>query len=567
MSDNNAFERLSSGLSQYERLKLLEKIVSFSDTTEGSLINTEKEIEESVKAEETYTRLPWYSRLWFFILGFFTGKTPLEMFINSKIAEIGRGIDLMFPGMFYWQKMQLRKNFQDELKKLKEAARFFYTILDSGISRNRGAFFVLWGSIEMRELHARLSEQTEPSNFAADNSDLSDIKLRQMAVNYVENEINNISEENRRIMYEGAHTMVCLKQLASFLFDRFIMSFNQSASDTEPVCPAAIVRAQLVSLANILYSIKKSPSVTLLSSMFIFMMPEQNDKNSYDAENELQKFTLRAERAIDVIRTFNSRVPLISILRCVTHNTSYLPAEISGGEDWFVLFRKCWVENVTSQFNEFIKDRYRAKIQQLYSELFENFIMEPFANIVSDNNDEGIPVSNIQSLSYIMIFHKLVFMPIINVFIRPILIDGDFIRKENRSEFTEAYNILIKLDDTIKSYTKRLDKSGDLGKRWEQILADVDSIALRRRKISVILEDINEAVDAIVADARKAIKSMERIIDGILYPSSGKSYDTLTNLTKISGKGTTFADGMKEGLEKLRLISHLLEVTAELENM
>jgi hypothetical protein len=567
MSDNSAFERLSSGLSQYERLKLLEKIVSFSDTTEGLLINTEKEVEESVKAEDTYIRLPWYRRLWFFILGFFTGKPPIEMFINSKIAEIGRGIDLMFPGIFNWQKMQLRKNFQDELKKLKEAARFFYTILDSGISRNRGAFFVLWGSIEMRELHARLSEQTEPSNFTACNPDSSDIKLRQMAVNYVESEINNISEENRRIMYEGAHNIVCLKQLASFLFDRFIMSFNQSASDTEPVCPAAIVRGQLVSLANILYSIKKSPSVTLLSSMFIFMMPEQNDKNAHETENELQKFTLRAEKAIDVIRTFNSRVPLINILRCVTHDTSYIPTEISGGEDWFVLFRKCWVENVTAQFNEFIKDRYRTKIQQLYSELFGNFVLDPFTNIVSDNSDEGIPVSNIQSLSYIMIFHKLIFMPIINVFIRPILIDGDFIRKENRTEFTEAYNILIKLDDTIKTYTKRLEKSGDLGKRWEQIWADIDSIALRRRKTSVILEDINEAVDAIIADARKAIKSMERIIDGILYPSSGKNYDTLVNLTKISGKGTTFTDGMKEGLEKLRLVSHLLEAAAELANM
>ncbi|MDR0683787.1 MAG: DUF5312 domain-containing protein [Spirochaetaceae bacterium] len=567
MSENSAFERLSSGLSQYERLKLLEKIVSFSDTTEGTLINQEKESEQPVKVEESYTRLPWYRRLWFFILGFFTGKTPLEMFINSQIAEIGRGIDLMFPEIFNWQKMQLRRNFQEELKKLKEAARFFYTILDSGINRNRGAFFVLWGSIEMRELHARLSEKTDPSNFAADNPDLSDIKLRQMAVNYVENEINNISEENRRIMYEGAHDIVCLKQLASFLFDRFIMSFNHSVSDPEPVCPAAIVNGQLVSLANILYSIKKSPSVTLLSSMFIFMMPEQNDKNTYDAESELQKFTLKAEKAIDVIRAFNSRVPLIRILRCVKRDTSYMPTEISGGEDWFVLFKKCWVENVTAQFNEFIKDRRRAKIQQLYSELFEDFAVEPFANIAYNNNDDGIPVNNIQSLSYIMIFHKLIFMPIINVFIRPILIDGDFVRKENRSEFTEAYNILIKLDDTIKNYTKRLEKSGDLGKRWEQIWADVNSITVRHRKTSVILEDVNEAVDAIVADARKAVKSMEKIIDGILYPSSGKPYDTLTNLPKISGKGTTFADGMKEGLEKLRLISILLETAAELASM
>ena len=568
MSDNSAFERLSSGLSQYERLKLLEKIVSLSDTTEGSLINPEKEAVALVKPEESYARLPWYRRLLFFILGFFTGKPPLEMFINSNVAEIGRGIDLMFPGMFNWQKMQLRRNFHDELKKLKEAARFFYTILDSGINRNRGAFFLLWGSIEMRELHARLSEKTDPSNFAADNPDFSDTKLRQMAVDYVETEINGIGEDDRRLMYEGAHTLVCLKLLASFLFDRFIMSFNQTTSDTEPVCPAALVRSQLVSLTNILYSLKKTPSVTLLSAMFIFMMPEQNDKSGYDTESELQKFTLRAEKAVDTIRSFNNRVPLIRILRCIMRDTGYMPTELSGGEDWFVLFRKCWVENVTTQFNEFIKDRYRAKIQKLYSDLFGNFTAEPFANIVpGHSDDDGIPVNSIQSLSYLMIFHKLIFMPIINVFIRPILIDGDFIRKENRTEFTEAYNVLIKLDDTIKSYTKRLEKNGDLGKRWEQISTDVNSIAARHRKTAVLLEDVNEAVDTIVADARKAVKSMESIIDGILYPAPEKAYDTLTNLAKISGKGTTFSDGMKEGLEKLRLISILLETAAELASM
>ncbi|MDR3355986.1 MAG: DUF5312 domain-containing protein [Spirochaetaceae bacterium] len=564
MGDNSAFERLSSGLSQYERLKLLEKISSYTDAADGPLINTEKDAEPSAKAEDRYLRLPWYRRLWFIILGFFTGKTSLEMFINSRVAEIGRGVDLMFPGIFNWQKQQLGGSFQDELKKLKEAARFFYGILDSGINRNRGAFFVLWGSIEMQELHARLSEKTDPSNFAADNPDFSDTKLRQMALDYVEKEINNIGEENRRVMYEGAHTLVCLKQLSSFLFDRFIMSFSQTAAESGPVCPAAMVKNQLVSLANILYSIKKSPSVTLLSAMFIFTMPEKDEKKEYDMENELQRFTSKAEKAVEVIRAFNGRVPLVRILRCVTRDTSYVPTELSGGEDWFLLFRKSWTENVSAQFDEFIKDRCRAKMQRLYSELFENFSVEPFGNIAFSDGEEGIPVNNIRSLSCLMMFHKKIFMPIINVFIRPILIDGEFARKENRTEFTEAYNVLIKLDDTIKSYAKRLEKSGDLGKRWEQIWTDVNSITVRHRKTSVILEDVNQSVDAIVGESRKAINSMESIIDGILYPAPGKSYDTLTNLAKISGKGTTFMDGMKECLEKLRLMSLLLETAAKL---
>ncbi|MDR2097209.1 MAG: DUF5312 domain-containing protein [Spirochaetaceae bacterium] len=569
MGDNSAFEKLSSGLTQYERLKLLEKIGPFTDSQERALITLEKDAPPSAKAEDSYALLPWYKRLWCAIVSFFTGKTSLETFINWQIADIGRSLDIMFPGMYDWPKCLLKQNFQTELTKLKDAARFFYNIFDSSINRNRGAFFVFLGSIEMQELHARLSEETEPAHFAADNPGISDVKLKQMAVRYVEQEIDNIDEDNRKMMYENAHTIVCLKQLASFLFDRLIMSFNHTAGSTELVCSGAAVKNQLLNLSNILFSIKKTPPLTLLSAMFIFTIPEHDSGDDYDMEAELQKFTVKAEKAIEVIRTFNYRVPLVRILRCVMRDASFMPVELTGGEDWFIMFRKCWVDNVSDQFNEFIKDRYRAKIQQLYGSLFEDFAADPFENVYAGGkgDDEGIPVDNIQSLSYLLTFHKLVFMPIINVFIRPILIDGDFIRKENRIEFTEAYNVLIKLDDTIKTYVSRLEKNGDLGKRWRQILSDVHSITVRHRKTAAILEDINHDVNTIVSDSRKALASMENILDGILAPAPAKSYDTLTNLQKISGKGTSFTDGLTEGLEKLRLTVLLLNNVEELRSM
>ncbi|MDR0663164.1 MAG: DUF5312 domain-containing protein [Spirochaetaceae bacterium] len=567
MGDNSAFDKLSSTLTKYERLRLLERIGA-TDSRDIPFTETLKDAPPSFKAEDSYARLPWYKRLWYFIVGFFTGKSSLESFIDGQMAEIGRGIDITFPGMYDWQNGMLRQNFHSELTKLKEAARLFYSIFDSSINRGRGAFFVFLGSIEMRELYARLSKETEPAHFAAENPGISDTKLKQMAVKYLEKEIDDINESHRQIMYENAHTLVCLKQLSSFLFDRVIVSFSQTAGRSELVCPAATVKNQLVDINNILYSIKKSPSMTLLNAMFIFIMPEHDENDNYDMESELQKFTAKAEKAVEIIRTFYHRVPLVRILRCVLRDTSFVPTELAGGEEWFVLFRKCWIDNVTAQFNEFIKDRCRNRIRMLYDGLFEDFIAVPFENITADKNDEEkIPVDNIQSLSYLLTFHKLVFMPLINVFIRPILIDGDFIRKENRTEFTESYNILIKLDDTVKTYVKRLEKSGDLGKRWQQILSEIYSITVRHRKTAVILEDINHDVDVIVSDARKALVSMENILDGILDPSPGKPYDTLTNLAKISGKGTSFTDGLTDGLEKLRQMILLLSRVAELRNL
>jgi hypothetical protein len=567
VGENGAFERLSANISQYERVKLLEKIGSFTDASERMLIISEKEAAPQEKAETVYSRLPWYKRLWFFIVGFFTGKTRLDAFIHSQIADIGRSIELLFPGMFDWQKGLLRQNLHLELKRLKEAARFFYGVLDAGISRNIGDFLVFLGSVEMKDIHAELSERTQPENFTAENPGVPDIKLQQMAVNLVEEEIDRISEESRQVMYDSAHYIACLKNLASFLFDRLIMSFSKMEGYIEPVCPASSVRNQLAGLNNSLYSIKRTPSQALLTAMFIFTMPEYTAEQDYDAESEMQKFVSRAEKAIEIIRAFNHRVPLTRILRCVLRNTGYLPSELPGGEDWFVLYRKTWIDNVMRQFNEFIKERHKARIQTLCDTLFGHDFPDPFENYDIDSSEDGIPVNNIQTLSFLLTFHKLIFMPVINVFIRPILIDGDFINKENKTEFTEAYNVLIKLDDTIKNAVQRIDTNGDYGKRWGQIIMETQSVTVRRRKMGIIIEDVSTMVNTIIHDAEKSIVSMEFILDGILNPMPGKSYDTLTNIAKIIGKGTSFTDGLKTGLEKLKSMTRLLDEVSKLNKM
>jgi hypothetical protein len=567
MSSGNAFEKLSSGIPYDERLKLLERIGTFADTQDKSMMPADNDSSSLEKPETLYLRLPWYKRLLFSILGFFTGKNSLDVFINSKVADMGRNIELLYPGMFFWQKSMLRQNFQIELKKLKEAARFFYGVFDSNISRNRGSFFVFLGSFEMQELHAKLSEKTVPANFAADNPGFPDTKLRQMAVNYVENEINNIGEKDRNVMYADAHTLICLKQLSSYLFDRFIISFNQTTADTELVCPAMSVKKQLMSLNDILFSIKKTPSSTLFSAMLMFLLPERDEDGSYDIEKKLQRLTSHAEKAFEAIRTFNHRVPITGILRCAMRDTRYAPSELSGGEDWFVLFRNSWIESVTHNFDEYIKERIRIRISEFCLLLFNDAEIESFEDLTVPEENPGLHIENFQILSYLLTFHKVVFMPIINVFIRPILIDGDFIKKENKVEFTEAYNILIKLDDTIKTFINRLKQSGDLGKRWKSIDTDIQSVTVRHRKTTIILEEINHTADNIISDAQKALVSLKNILEGFIHPEKNMEYNSLANLQKVGGKVHNFMEGLEKGIEKLDQVISLLEELGRLKEM
>jgi hypothetical protein len=557
MPERDTFDRLSSNLDQDDKIRLLEQIRSQTDMSERQLIDVESAPPEN--NENLYAQLSWFRKILYMIMGFFTGKTAKDIFVNSLTQEAGRAIEQEYPGMYDHAQSLLRASLQDELKRLKEAARFFYAALDSSVNKDAGAFFVFLGAAEMADLHKKIMEGSDPAMYAVDHPDWSFSKLKRAAVNYIESVIAGISDDQRNAMYQNARSLLCLKQLASFLYDRLILSFNKHGQDEGPVCPVSLVKSQLVQLNNILFSLKTTPSITLMSSIFVFIMQEHKGEDGYDETGEMQKFTTRAEKALETIRAFNRRVPLTRILRCASRDMSLQPSELSGGEDWFALYRDSWIKSITTQFLEFIKDRRMTHIKKLYVELFNNFEMEPFDNVQTDENDDGIPVDNIMAISILLTFHKLIFMPEINIVLRPMLIDGEFSRKDNRTEFTESYNVLIKLDDTIKNLTKSLATGGEYGKRWEQINTDVQSIPIRKRKTQILFDEISGTINNILEDTAKSLVSMKNILNGIINVDIEGKYGTLNNLAKISGKGTTFMDGLESAIKKLKSMIKLVD--------
>ncbi|GHU44478.1 hypothetical protein FACS1894190_15890 [Spirochaetia bacterium] len=557
MAEKSNFERLSSSLTQEDKVKLLEKIKSNTDLSERSLIDENTAAPKSNNAV-LYGELPWYKKLLYLIIGFFTGKSTMDTFVYSLFSEEGRSIELQYPGMYDFVQGILKQNMQEELKKLKDSARFFYSALDSSFNKDAGAFFVFLGSVEMPNIHRAIVEGTEPSDYAAKHPDLSYKKIKKLAVNYVETQLENITDEQRTVMYQSARSLLCLKQLSSFLFDRLILSFNPIAGEPGNVCPVGNVKNMLLTLNNILFSIKTTPSINLLSSMFVFFMQEHFDEDGFDEDIEMQKYMTRAEKSLDVIRTFNRHVPLTRIIRCIVRDLSYTPSELSGGESWFAQYRETWIENIAGLFDVFIRERRLEKIDKLFDELFNGYKMESFDGVHGEEDPDGIPVDGVYCINVLLIFHKIVFMPEINIILRPILIDGEFIKADNRTEFTECYNILIKLDDTIKNLMRKIAPGGEYQKRWEQIFLDVQSIPVRRRKTQVIQDEVSAASNKIIRDAHESLIAMKNILKGIIKPSDDGKHDALSNLEKIKGKGTFFMDGLNSGLGKLDNIVNLV---------
>ena len=559
MTDIENFDRLVSGLSLGERQNLLEKLKGNSSLSNEPLYVGENNSFSAVDIEEEFSALPWYNRIWYFILSLFKSTEPIRIYEDHQISALGEKIEEKSPGLYDYQKGFLLSPFYRQVEKLKEAARFFYTALDISVNKDKGAFFAFLGSLEMPNVHKRLQAEADPNVIVDKYPDTPDAELRQMSVKAMDNALTMVTEDHREIMYFDARSLNCLKELSSFLFDRILMAFGTHSSGNGGSCSTSLVRELLITLNDILLSLRAVPPMPLLESLFVFILQEKSDEQGFDINRDIRSLLVKAEESLAVIREFNRNVPLTWIIRCSVRNMSYSPKEISGGEEWFIVYRDYWKQRIESLLAAYIKDRRHDELQSSFHTFLKGKSPKRLMNTKSDSNPEGLPLRGGFGLSFLYTFYSAVFLPDVNKFLRQILIDGEFINKENHAEFVESYNNLIKLEDDIKKLEKEISHSGDYGKRYARARQDMSSLSVKRRKLQIVIQEASENAEKILEQTKAASQSMMNIINGILGRDSRSKYDTLVNLAKLGGRDSQFNVGLSESVTVFQIVIKLLD--------
>jgi len=561
MAESTNLNKLASVLSIEERHDLLDKLKSQSSLSGTVLYREEDGKHRSYDIETEYSRLPWYYHIWFFFLSFFKSRPPIRIFEDNKVSTLGALIEEKAPGLYDYQKGMLLPPFYRQMVKLKEAAHFFYSALDSSVNRDRGAFFAYLGSLEMPDVHRILQNDANPITFAKTHPEMSDAELRQVAFKRMEDAFAMIVEEKRNAMYFDARCLYCLKELSSFLYDRVLLAFSNDASENGETCSAGIVRDLLITLNNILLSLKVVPPMELLGSLFIFILQERVGEQGFDINRESRLLLAKAEQSLAVIQEFNNNVPLTLLLRCCTRNMALTPHELSGGEDWYAVYRDYWKKRIESFYAEYLREHRQNELIEYFSVFLKGKGLKALENAQTEANPDGIPIKGTFALSFLYTFYSVVFMPDINWVLRPILIEGDFQKKDNRIEFTEGYNNLIKLEDEIKKFEYNISRSGEYGKRYSQARQDMSSlpIPVKRRKIQIIIEEAEEDAKIILEQIKNASQIMINTLNAILGKDGKGKYFPLTNLPTVVGKNTEFIAGMNEVVQKFQLVAKVLD--------
>jgi hypothetical protein len=579
MMENNtpesagAFNRLAAEMSLEERGSLLERLSSQSSISRDPLYEEMADVHKEDLAAQ-FARLPWYRYLFCLIASFFTSSSPEKVFEDGRLAHLGKSIDTRAPGYFNYKHGMLLLAFQASLVELKNGARFFYRALEAGLNRDKGAFFAFLASLEMSGLYFRLQNETDPNRIAEREPDISETDLRQRAFKSMDAIFETVTEEERDVMYTNARSLYCLKALAGFPFDRLILSFLKDPDTGEPTCPVKVVQEQLLTLNNILYSFKEPPSMTIIESLFVFLLQGEDDKS--DVDIEMKKLLAKAEDSFVAIRAFNKQIPLNLILRCATRNMRLDPTPLPGGEDWFLAFQDHWRERIEKQLASYIRHLHEKELFESFRYFLKGRSLMFLQHAASDRRPKEIPVHGSFCLSFLQTFYTVVFMNSINSLLRAILLDGDFVKREQRTAFTEGYNDLMKLESDIKDLDAELAETGVLGKRHAQALSD-SSIPTRLRKTQLVIEDASEEAQAIIDRTRSAIDRVIAVLNTIMTKDREGNYNALSNMARFIGKNdpsstelthkeTAFLNGVTEVIQKFQKTLQLMDIIDSLES-
>jgi hypothetical protein len=559
MAESTIFQALVLELSPEERASLLERLQRMAVVSPEALYSPAAEDVQRVDYNEAYHSFGFITRIIIAIKSMISGIAREDLVRDRCLRIVAKKIESTHPGLVDSRRGTLQEPFCAELQTLRQAARYFYDLLDRTLERNRAAFFAFLGSLEFEGVHAELLAAVDPYLYCSTNPTATDADVRHALSLAFDAALTGIPENQRRAMSADVSNLNALKKLSSFMFDRFLGAFQPGSSGRVELSMYAVLE-QLSTLCSILLSMEQPPSVRLMEAIFAFSLNDELQKPGFDLEAAVKKEMAGAERALSVIRVFNATVPMQQIVKLAYEDPNLQTDQLPTGDDWFPIFKSYWRERMDRNFQHFSVER---RLNQLDSDIVALVGAEPQSelhSILEQGTDTIPPSRQARVLRFIEAFYHKTFLQEINRFLKLILLEGEFYKRDNRLEFTDAYNTILQTGDALRALDYRLGSEGELGANYIQAKKELVSIQIRKRKVDSAIHAAENEAEAIITKTSEALGRMQMILKGILAGEARSRYDSLSNLSRIEGKSNRdFQRALGLCKDKLEKAVYLIE--------
>jgi len=543
----SSFDTLVSGLSDKERLEILQRMKSSSAALPLNMQLPEKLdlIDASFDIKTRLEKISFVERIMLWLKATFTNSSIEDAYNKSRVNAYAHEVEHQYLGLIDYRHKLVLDVMLNYFQELRAAAKFFEPYI-AAYEKNPGAFYVLLGSIVMPGEHADIEADVDP--YAYPFTEELDPDLHANLSKKLDDVLSGIPDSHRKIMYASVASVEWLRAFVRIPFERMISKFSFDDSGRK-TCHFENMGKDFCDFASVMCN-GKVLSTESLQTLFIFYMKYANQVSAGEGGSVLgeEDFLQAASLQMVSISTYIKTVPTRKLVCVIANNVQFVPANISGGEEWFVKYKSEWkmlFEHKWSQWMcDYEKERLKKQVAAYFGyESLPLFPYRPWSTVW-----EGVPFRYELSLGFAYAFYKDYFMTYMKS-LKQIALAGDFAIKENRVEFTDTCNTLYHVNDDLDVLATQLSAGGEYGLLFAKYEGQDQRKSGDIKSVRECMRQIEYRTANIVKTLLGSLNSLQNLMGGILSEHITSYYGPLINLGRIQakeGKNRQFVHSLRE---------------------
>lgn len=557
----STFDRLVAGLDSAERKDMLSRLNQAGEkdieiSNDSTLYdNFQGTLSVRLKNES------FFYRFFLWLRSLFT-KVPLDVIYNDDILTgMARKINREHPGLLNPQAEYLDSLFFERLTSLKTAADFFKPYIYQ-VDENPGAFYVFLSSFVAPQLSDHINQAADPYNLPAETEPTNDVRMDLLRK--LDDVLKNMQTGTKAKIYEAVKSIQWLGKFTGLPFIHFISQFTD-IKDGVYTCPYVNAKADFDAFSAVFDSSLVVPN-EVLEALFLFSQKKEISGNysAIDVENSVKKFMAVASSHFSTIKMFTSIIPVTTMGKIIFKDYNWTPSAVGGGEDWNVKFRNQWRKIIEIRWGEFLKERKKSLLETGLEHDFGLTSFPELPNRPWTTIWGGLPFSCEMTGGFIAWYVTNLF-PNDQKLLNTILMEGIFLHQENRTDFANVLDTLIKSARIINNLLENLDFKGAYGTTFEEMGSTSSRTFKAQQTIENLISKIESEIKGTAIDFCNAVREMEKHFKGIFEELNDGVHGPLQNFNTIKGHDNLkFRD---ECHETRKHLNRMLQYLSELESI
>ena len=539
MNRENSFDRLVSGLGKDERLTLLDKLSSATQQAQQAEKAEAPDFSDNSQ-EETDIQIKFrnesiFLKIWLFLKSIFSGTSQKIIYNELIVSRKAKNLSKKFPDIYDFKKKSLLTDFFIELKNLHQAVDFY----KSGITayeESTGEAYVFLGSLFLSDLYEKID--TEISPYSLDFSKNPSQELKNSLLRKLEDLLSGIPAQERQVLYANVQSLEWIRKLVKLPYEKFLSRFS-SFNHTSFFCPLDNAVTEINQFAKVICHSKKiTPEVIetlfMLNNGFSVETNKPSDNSETKSMDFTQEYQQKYSDSITKINSFIKKIPLKTIAAVASNDAEWVLPNPSGVEDWFVKFKSQWKKQFERKWESWLTDRKKEEIRFSCEKVFGQKKLPLLEHRPWKDAWGGIPCARDYTLGFLYNFFLNIYPQIATV-LKIIQLEGDFVLREVRVEFTNSYNDFSNQEQSIISLNAKLAEDGDYFETFKNITTEKLRTIQNQSRMDSLMLSIETEVSMLASKFGITCREFINILEGILKIKMDAKQETITNLAMIQG--------------------------------